>query len=102
MARARILFDKINALESITVEPFEHGSNIFPLKLESDIDAARFVKTLEAHSVSVSAPDSDHAGRIMLTVNPTLLRQDIQDMLCAFERAVKESQHYPLADVGDL
>ena len=92
MTQAGALFDKINALKSITVEPFEHGSNIFPLKLESDVDSTRFVKTLEVHSVSVSLPDSDHVGRIMLTVNPTLLRQDIQDLFYTFERAVKESQ----------
>ena len=92
MTQAGALFDKINALKSITVEPFEHGSNIFPLKLESDVDSTRFVKTLEAHSVSVSLPDSDHVGRIMLTVNPTLLRQDTQDLFYTFERAVKESQ----------
>ena len=92
MTRAKVLFDKISALESINVERFEHGSNMFPLRLESDVDSTRFVKTLEAHSVSVSPPDGDHAGRIMLTVNPTLLRQDIQDLLCTFERAIKESQ----------
>ena len=92
MTRASVLFDKINTLEGITVERFEHGSNIFPLKLESDVDSTRFVRTLKEHSISVSHPDSDHAGRIMLTVNPTLLRQDIQDLFCAFERAVKESQ----------
>ena len=92
MTRASALFDKINALESITVERFEHGSNIFPLKLASDIDSTRFVKTLEKHSVSVSAPDGDHIGRIMLTVNPTVLRQDIQNLFSAFERAVKKSQ----------
>ena len=65
---------------------------MFPLKLESDVDSTRFVKTLEEHSVSVSPPDGDHAGCIMLTVNPTILRQDIQDLFCAFERAIKESQ----------
>ena len=92
MTRARSLFDKINALEHINVEHFEHGSNIFPLKLESDVDSARFVEMLEKHSVSVSPPDSDDAGRIMLTVNPTLLRQDIQDLFSTFERAIKESQ----------
>ena len=92
MTRASVLFETINALESITVEPFEHGSNIFPLKLASDVDGTRFVETLEAHSVSVSAPD-DHAGRIMLTVNPTVLRQDIQELHCAFERAITESRH---------
>ena len=63
-----------------------------PLKLEAGVDSTRFVKTLEEHSVSVSAPDDDHARRILLTVNPTLLRQDIQELHCAFERAVKESQ----------
>ena len=92
MTRAKVLFDKINALESINVERFEHGSNMFPLKLESDVDSTRFVKTLEEHSVSVSPPDGDHVGRIMLTVNSTILRQDIQDLLCTFERAIKESQ----------
>ena len=92
MTRASVLFETINALESITVEPFEHGSNIFPLKLESDVDSTRFVEVLKKHSVSVSPPEGDHAGRIMLTVNPTVLRQDIQELHCAFERAVKESQ----------
>ncbi len=93
MTRARALFDKISALESINVERFEHGSNIFPLKLEAGVDSTRFVQTLEEHSVSVSAPDGDHAGCIMLTVNPTLLRQDIQELHCAFERAITESRH---------
>ncbi len=92
MTRASVLFETINALESITVEPFEHGSNIFPLKLESDVDSTRFVEVLKKHSVSISPSEGDHAGRIMLTVNPTVLRQDIQSLLCAFERAVKESQ----------
>ena len=92
MTRARALFDKINALEGITVERFAHGSNIFPLKLASGVDRTRFVEVLKARSVSVSPADSDHAGRILLTVNPTLLRQDIQELRYAFERAIKESQ----------
>ena len=92
MTQARALFDKINALEGITVERFAHGSNIFPLKLASGVDRTRFVEVLERYSVSVSAADSDHTGRILLTVNPTLLRQDIQNLFCAFERAIKESQ----------
>ncbi len=92
MTRASALFDKINALEGITVERFAHGSNIFPLKLASGVDRTCFVEVLKEHSVSVSPADSDHAGRILLTVNPTLLRQDIQNLFCAFERAIKESQ----------
>ena len=92
MARATALFDKINGLEGINVEHFEHGSNMFPLKLESNIDSKRFVKTLGEHSVSVSPPDADHSRCIMLTVNSTILRQDIQDLLFAFERAIGECQ----------
>jgi threonine aldolase len=92
MTQARALFDKINALEGITVERFAHGSNIFPLKLASGVDQTRFVEVLKAHSVSVSPPEGNHAGRILLTVNPTLLRQDIQELRCAFERAIQESQ----------
>ena len=92
MTRASALFDKINALESITVERFEHGSNIFPLKLGADVNRTRFVETLEKYSVSVSSPDNDQAERILLTVNPTILRRDIQNLFSTFERAVKESQ----------
>ena len=92
MTRASTLFDKINTLESISVERFAHGSNIFPLQLELNVDGTRFVEVLKEHSVSVSPPEGDHAGRIMLTVNPTLLRQDIQKLRCTFERAIKESR----------
>ena len=92
MGQATALFGKINALEGVNVEPFEHGSNIFPLKLEADVDGKRFVKTLEAHSVSVSLPESDYPRRIMLTVNTTILRQDIQSLFSAFECAIEESQ----------
>ena len=92
MARATALFDKINVLEGINVERFEHGSNMFPLKLAADVDGKRFVKTLEEHSVSVSSPDGVHSRRIMLTVNPTILRQDIQNLRFAFERAIEASQ----------
>lgn len=91
MAHATALFDTINTLDGINVEPFKHGSNIFPLKLGSDIDSQRFVKTLTEYSVSISPPDSNHSQRIMLTVNPTLLRQDVPDLLFAFERAIEES-----------
>ena len=92
MAQATALFGKINALAGINIEPFEHGSNIFPLKLASDVDSKHFVKVLEEHSVSVSSPDGDHSQRIMLTVNPTILRQDIQSLCFAFERAIEKSQ----------
>ena len=92
MAQATTLFDKINTLEGINVESFEYGSNMFPLQLEADVDSKRFVKTLEEHSVSVSLPDGDDFQRIMLTVNPTILRQGIQDLRFAFERAIEASQ----------
>lgn len=92
MAQATALFGKINALEGINVEPFKHGSNIFPLKLASDVDSKCFVKTLGEYSVSVSSSDGGHSRRIMLTVNPTILRQDIQSLLFAFERAIEKSQ----------
>ena len=92
MAQATALFNKINALDGINVEPFKHGSNIFPLELASDVDSKCFVKTLEEHSVSVSPPDSDRSRRIMLTVNPTILRQDIHSLRFAFERANEKGQ----------
>ncbi len=92
MTLATVLFDKINALEGINVERFAHGSNIFPLDLESNVDSTCFVKTLEQHSVSVSSPDGDDSRRIMLTVNTTILRQDIQNLSIAFERAVEASR----------
>lgn len=91
MTRAKALFDKINALDGINVKPFEHGSNIFPLELETGVNGEQFVKTLEADSVSVSAPDGGTPQRIMLTVNTTILRQDVEELFLAFERAISES-----------
>ncbi len=91
MAHATALFDKINTLDGINVEPFEHGSNIFPLTLRADVNSKCFIKTLEARAVSVSAPDSDNSRRIMLTVNPTILRRDVQYLCCVFEGAIAES-----------
>jgi threonine aldolase len=89
MSKAKTLFAKINTLEGIHIGCFEHGSNIFPLELATDVDCDRFIKALRDHSVFLAPPSSYDSRRIMLTVNTTILRQDVSVLLKAFNRALQ-------------
>ena len=91
MDQAKSLFTRLNALSGIKVGQFEHGSNIFPVELDSSIDADAFISALGRHSVFVY-PDDAEPGRIYLTVNTTILRQDNNDLTEAFEDALTQSQ----------
>lgn len=89
MAMAEALFARINALSGIHIRHFEHGSNIFPLELAADVDCDRFLKTLRDHSISVSPGEADPSC-LTLTVNTTILRQETEELLRAFELALKQ------------
>jgi threonine aldolase len=90
MARAERLFAGINALDGMHVGRFTHGSNVFPLELATGIDCARFLQALRDRSVLVSAGAGD-SRRLLLTVNTTILRQEVESLLTAFACAIKES-----------
>ena len=87
MARAKTLFVRLNALAGMQVRQFPYGSNIFPLELAAHIDHDRFLYTLRQHEI-VMAPDAQATQPLLLTVNTTLLRQEIEDVVAAFAAAL--------------
>ncbi len=90
MAKASDLFSRINELDGIEIGRFEHGSNIFPVKLDPGLDVGRFTSTLHRHWVFVYAEgDSD---LLHLTVNTTVLRQSNDVLLEAFRDALGKSR----------
>src|SRR5205085_12495364 len=86
IGKARELFAELTRLPGLSVEPFEHGSNIFPLRLAPDVDAARLAARLAEHDVSIAAPEAD---AIYLTVNTTLLRRPNEELVAAFRDALR-------------
>ncbi len=87
MRKAVSLFDDLNRLKGIYVDAYEHGSNIFPLRLDEGVDNQALMEELSKRLIFVSADESDDT-RIHLTVNTTLLRQSNEDISSAFEAAL--------------
>ena len=87
MTKAKDLFAMLNGVPGITVQPFEHGSNIFPL-LAPDIDPSRLASGLAERSIFLY-PDEDHPGRILLHVNTTVLRRSNEEILGAFRESLE-------------
>ena len=87
MSKACSLFESLNELSGISVGTYEHGSNIFPLRLEREVEIERFVTALANRDVFVG-PDESNSASIHLTVNTTILRQTNSDLIRAFEAAL--------------
>ena len=86
MAHARTVFAGVNELSKVTVCELEHGSNIFPLELDSEVDVSQFVEALANRGVLVF-PDEE-SGETNLTVNTTILRKKREEICGAFESAL--------------
>ncbi len=91
MKKAAELFIQINTLRGIEVGRYEHGSNIFPVKLDSDIDPWKLVTELHKHWVFAYADEGD-PEHYHLSVNTTILNQPNEDLLAAFENALAKSR----------
>lgn len=87
MIKALGLFDDLNRLGGLTISPYEHGSNIFPLSLDADVEAESLIEELAKRFIFVSADEANET-RIHLTVNTTILRQTNNDIASAFEAAL--------------
>ena len=88
MNKATALFPRLNRLDGMTVRPFEHGSNIFPVELDSGVDVGRFIARLHDSWVFVH-PSEAGASSIFLTVNTTILRQSNDELVGAFADALE-------------
>jgi threonine aldolase len=93
MAKGAELIDRLNKREGIRVGRFPHGSNIFPVELDPDVDVEKFLATLRRSWVFLY-PDEGSANQLHLTVNTTILRQPNEAILAAFERALREGRQY--------
>ena len=91
MHRARSVFARVSDLPGIKVQPFEDGSNIFPMTVGPQLDVEGLVSSLGRDGVSIY-PEGEDRRRILLTVNTTVLRRSEDQLVRAFERAVEDSR----------
>lgn len=89
-AKAQNLFESINDLENVSVRTFEHGSNIFELDLNSNIDPDKFVKNLLEHDIVVTWPNPEWSVPL-LHVNTTIIRRPNSEITQAFASAAANS-----------
>ena len=90
LLKGRELFKKLNALPDIEIKEFDHGSNIFPLRIAPGLDVERLIESLHQRNVFVS-PDEGTDTISSLTVNTTLLRQPNESIFLAFRDALNVS-----------
>ena len=91
MSKAERLFAELNRLGGMNVKSYEHGSNIFPVALDADVEVERLIEELANYSVFVNT-DEGNPTRIHLTVNTTILRQSNEDISRAFEAALNNAR----------
>ena len=87
MSKAENLFSELNQLRGLSVGSYEHGSNIFPVAPDDDVDVEKLIEELANFSVFVNT-DEGNSSKIHLTVNTTILRQSNEDITRAFEAAL--------------
>ena len=87
MSKAEALFVELNRLDGMNVESYKHGSNIFPITPDANVDVEKLIEELANSSVFVNT-DEGNPSKIHLTVNTTILRQSNEDITRAFEAAL--------------
>jgi threonine aldolase len=85
--KAISLFAEINKLSGIKVRRFEHGSNIFELVIDPEIDTDQFVGKLLDLGIVITWPN-DNWPVPLLHVNTTVLRLSNAEITQAFSMAV--------------
>ena len=91
MEKGRSLFKSLSGLDGIQVTEFEHGSNIFPMSLDDEVDAEAMADALRRSDVHVYPLENPESG-FTLTVNTTILRQPNETIRDAFREALQESR----------
>lgn len=90
MAQAAALFERLNTLSGITVGRFEHGSNLFPVAVNPEVNMETLVPALCEQGIYIS-PGKEIPSEFHLTVNTTILRQQNDDLFDAFKTALTKS-----------
>jgi threonine aldolase len=90
MARARELCAGLSALPGVDATPFRDGSNILPLRLPPSVGRAAFAAALLERGIVVASDDTP-TDFLPLTVNTTILRRPVPDLVAAFGEALSQS-----------
>ena len=90
MLKARELFQRLNTLPDIEINEFDHGSNIFPLRIAPGVDVEKLIESLHQRNVFVY-PEEGAVTISSLTVNTTILRQSNEAIFQAFHEALNAS-----------
>jgi len=85
-AKAEELFEGINEISGVSVRKFEHGSNIFELVLDEEIDTDSYIENLLENDVVLAWPSSEWPVPL-LHVNATMLRRPNNEIVQAFVEA---------------
>ncbi len=89
MDKAAGLFADIDRMQGLSISPFEHGSNIFPLAVAPGIDPARLAGSLARRGVFIYPEDG--SAVMDLHVNVTVLRRPNPEIAGAFAEALRET-----------
>jgi threonine aldolase len=104
LARGRDLCTALSAMPGVDARPFPDGSNIFPLRLPPRVDRAGFAAALRGRGIVVGV-DAAPAEFLVLTVNTTILRRRLDELVAAFAEALSAagatSHRTPVAAAGD-
>lgn len=85
--RSEELVRLLNQQPSIKVTPLQHGTNIYTAQLSGITDAAKLVNTLlKEHNIRIGRPGE--AGELRLSMNETILYQDVRQIANAFRKAL--------------
>jgi len=83
LAKAKALFAVLNKLPRIEIHQFEHGSNIFELRLDDEINTDQFVESLLDFKIVIPWLKSEWPLPL-LHVNSSMLRRSNDEIVEAF------------------
>ena len=91
MSKAIALFELLNKLNGINISAYEHGSNVFPMTLDSNVKINVFQNALREKSVFVFS-EEHNTEPLHLTVNTTILRVPNEDLVRIFAFALAKGK----------
>ena len=89
MDKAADLFEEIDRAPGLSITPFEHGSNIFPMTVDPAIDPVRLAGSLSRRGIFIYP--QGRSATVDLHVNVTVLRRPNREISAAFAEAVAET-----------
>jgi len=85
---ANRLIDELNKIDGISISSIENGTNIYMLKLATNISSAELAKKLfEEYNIRLRSGEND---MIRFAVNESLLTRDVQDIINAWKNIMNQ------------